>query len=215
MADSIEAALLDVSSSVTEESVNKASIQVVSGLCHPTCDLCTHFQGIFSSVEEKQKLCTSCPVGYSLEVVHASIAAGRCTKNSQQRFESIENYQGSSVIDYLKVFSSSDWYPSCWNELTTASAGAFVVDTDCNNSGTSLCDSSTDDTPSFQKYCSTYNASAAYSTASRCQSPAGDAIKCFKCEPHLAECRCGKWKARAGSVSPSIPLLSPHVFSNH
>ena len=179
-------------------------MQVVSGLCHPTCDLCTHFQDTFSSVEEKQKLCTSCPAGYSLEVVHASIAAGRCTQNSQQRFESIEHYaQSSSVFEYLKVFSSTDWYPSCWNELTTASADALVVDTDCNNSGTHLCDSSTstvDATPSYQKYCSTYNRSAAYSASSRCQSPEGDAIKCFKCEPHLAECRCGKWKAKAGSI---------------
>ena len=199
--NSVEAGLLDVKSSVNVESLNKASITVVSGLCHSSCDLCTHFAGKFSSAEEKAKLCISCPSGRSLDVVHGTIAAGRCVLDSQQRFDSIEQYGSTGTFSYLKVFSSSDWYPACWDELMATAAGVVVDDLNCSNQGTHLCDDFYDSTNSFLTYCSTYDETASYSESSRCRSPDGDAaMQCFKCEPHLAQCRCGKWKAKPGET---------------
>jgi len=211
--------LLDVSSSINVESLNKASISIVSGLCHPSCDLCTHFAGKFATVEEKATLCISCPSGRSLDVVHSSIAAGKCVCDSQQRFESIEQYHSTGTLNFLNIFSSNDWYPACWNELNVIAAGAVVDDTNCSNLGTHLCDDSTSPEP-YQTYCSTYNTTAKYSMSSRCLSFEGDTAKCFKCEAHFADCRCGKWTARSGEIwepylrgSPWSPLFGALVLT--
>ena len=192
----LDPGLLDVSSGITPQ---HASITVISGGCHPSCDLCTHFGGRFTSAEQKATLCVSCPSGSSLDVVHPSIAAGICVPDSQQRLDSVENYAASSVRNYLKIFSTV-----CWTALTTRATGAVVEDTNCSHDGTHLCDGpigAGDATLAFQRYCSTYNKTGVYSATSRCTSREGDSeMTCFKCEPHLAQCRCGRWAANAGEV---------------
>jgi len=200
----LDPGLLDVSSDVNSENPQQASITALSGGCHPSCDLCTHFGGQFASADQKATLCVSCPSGSSLDVLHPSIAAGTCVPDSQQRLDSVENYAASSARNYLKVFSSSDYYPACWTELTARAAGAVVQDTNCSHDGTHLCDGSAgagDATLAFQRYCSTYNETGVYSATSRCTSREGDSeMACFKCEPYLAQCRCGRWTANAGEV---------------
>ncbi len=217
----LDTGLLDVSSGVNPQ---QASITVISGGCHPSCDLCTHFGGQFTSTEQKATLCVSCPSGSSLDVVHPSIAAGICVPDSQLRLDSVENYAASSVRNYLKIFST--YYPECWSALTTRAAGAVVEDTNCSHDGTHLCDDSIgagDATLAFQRYCSTYNVSGFYSATSRCTSREGDSkMTCFKCEPHLAQCRCGRWAANAGEVwqpywrgSPSTRTYGALVTTKH
>ena len=199
---SIDAGMLDVSSVVNLESINKADITINSGLCHTQCDLCSHFKGKYASAEEKEKLCISCPPGSSLEVVHANIAAGKCVLDSEQRFESIEVFVNTSTFKYLKVFS--EFFPHCWNELTTRSLDAVVDDPNCENLGTRLCDDPSnvnDRTAPYQKYCSTYSETTTYTESNRCMSREGDVnTNCFKCKSHLAQCRCGRWKANPGEI---------------